>query len=274
MRAMTQADIPAAMRMKDEAGWNQTDADWHRLLAAGPEGCFVALLDDTVVGTVTTITYEGKVSWVGMVLVDSAHRGHGIGTGLLERAIAHLDGKRVASIKLDATPAGRPLYEKLGFIPEYQVERWALTRATHERAVNGEPVDLKDVFSLDRDVFGIDRSMLLAWLREAAPELALVSRRGSEIQGYTFGRHGSLADQLGPWVAISEGTAATLLDRFLQESRRRVFVDCVEETKWSLPLVKSRGFTFSRPLTRMYRGRNDHRGMPNLMGAVLGPEFG
>ena len=53
-------------------------ADWRRLITASPQGCFVATTQDSVVGTVTTITYAGRVSWVGMVLVDPQHRGQGI----------------------------------------------------------------------------------------------------------------------------------------------------------------------------------------------------
>src|ERR1700687_2743834 len=42
LRIMTMADIPAGMRLKEIAGWNQTAADWKRFLEASPEGCFVA----------------------------------------------------------------------------------------------------------------------------------------------------------------------------------------------------------------------------------------
>jgi len=39
-------------------------------------------------------------------------------------------------------------------------------------------------------------------------------------------------------------------------------------------IVRSLGFTFSRGLTRMYRGRNHNAGQLQLVGAILGPEFG
>ena len=47
---------------------------------------------------------------------------------LLERAVRHLDERRVPSVKLDATPQGRPLYERMGFETEYEIERWLLER--------------------------------------------------------------------------------------------------------------------------------------------------
>src|SRR4029077_18041754 len=108
---MTKTDIPAGMRLKELVGWNQTSDDWKRFLVASPDGCFVAEVDGQGCGTVTTISYEDRFAWIGMVLVDSEKRGRGIGTRLLERAIEHLDRHKIPAIKLDATPQGKALYE-------------------------------------------------------------------------------------------------------------------------------------------------------------------
>ena len=83
------------------------------------------------------------------------------------------------------------------------------------------------------------------------------------------------ADHLGPWVALNEDVASTLLDEFLHRSSRElVFVDCLKQNPWAVPLVRTRGFEFSRPLTRMFRGTNRYPGRSELLCAVLGPEFG
>ena len=275
LRLMTVDDIPEAMRLKDLAGWNQTPADWERFLSADPEGCFVAERDGRVVGTSTTIIYEGRFAWIGMVLVEEQFRGQGIGTVLLERAIRSLDSRNIPCMKLDATPQGRILYEKLGFVSEYHIERWMLKREPREIVSTKSPVEIEDVLRLDREIFGADRSGLLRSLTETAPELHVGSQRKAGIEGYAFGRRGSLADHLGPWMARTEDVAATLLDEFLRRSGRElVFVDCMLENPWALSLVKARGFEFSRPLTRMFRGTNKHPGQPELLCATLGPEFG
>ena len=113
---------------------------------------------------------------------------------------------------------------------------------------------------LDREIFGADRSGLLRSLTETAPDFTLVARGGAGIEGYAFGRRGSLADHLGPWMARTEDVAATLLDEFLRRSGRElVFVDCMLENPWALSLVKARGFEFSRPLTQdVPRRTNKH----------------
>jgi ribosomal protein S18 acetylase RimI-like enzyme len=274
-RVLTADDIPQAMRLKDLAGWNQTAADWERFLSASPQGCFAAEHDGRVVGTSTTIAYEGRFAWIGMVIVDPRYRRQGTGTALLERAIQHLDSRRVPSMKLDATPQGQLLYEKFGFVGEYEIERWMLRRHADAGSLSNAAAEIEEVLRLDREIFGADRSALLASLTTAAPEFTLVAREGREIAGYTFGRHGSRADHLGPWMARKENIAAILLEEFLRRSQKElVFVDCLLRNPWAVSLVRARGFEFSRPLTRMYRGTNKHAGQPELLCAVLGPEFG
>lgn len=273
---MTDADIPAGMRLKDLAGWNQTSEDWRRFLSASPEGCFVAEAGGKVVGTATTITYENRFAWIGMVLVDPEFRGRGIGTRLLERTLEFLDAAGVPTMKLDATPQGKPIYEKLGFVNEFEIERWTLDREPAEQPVSGAGVrDLEYILAWDREIFGADRSGLLRSIHDDTPGFTLAGGRGSELLGYSFGRRGSLADHLGPWAARDEATARELLEEFLRRSHRaRVFVDVVTRSPFAPGLLKEKGFAFARPLTRMVRGPNRFPGRPEMLCAVLGPEFG
>ncbi|HVH10103.1 MAG TPA: GNAT family N-acetyltransferase [Gemmatimonadales bacterium] len=276
IRVVRSDDVAAAVRLSETAGWNQTAADWERFLRANEEGCFAAVRDDRVVGTLATIVYEGRFGWIGMVVVEPGHRGGGIGTALLEQAIAHLDSRRVATMKLDATPQGRPLYEKLGFVAEYPIERWSLKRQGDRKARETAPRrQLEDVLRLDREVFGADRSGLLQALADDALDFVRVARKDRAVVGYTFGRRGSRADQMGPWMAGGKAIAEALLDEFLGTSERElVFVECLLQNAWSVELVKARGFELSRSLTRMFRGPNRFPGLPGLLGAILGPEFG
>src|SRR6266850_2635494 len=166
LRTMTKQDIPAGLRLKELAGWNQTAADWNRFLEASPEGCFVAEVEGRVCGTATTISFEDKFAWIGMVLVDPEYRNRGIGTRLLEKTIEHLDQRKMPTMKLDATPQGKPLYEKLGFVTEYGIERWTLKRPPHADARTADSkrvstAQLESILARDRDVFGADRSSLL-----------------------------------------------------------------------------------------------------------------
>src|SRR6185436_6961512 len=113
-----ESDIPAALRLKELAHWNQTENDWLRLLRLEPSGCFCATIDGEVVATTTTTTYGHELAWIGMVLVDPTCRQMGIATRLMQVAMEYLSKAGIMTIKLDATPAGRGVYEKLGFKEE------------------------------------------------------------------------------------------------------------------------------------------------------------
>ena len=276
LRTLKTDDIAAGMRLKDLAGWNQTPADWRCFLESSPQGCFAAEVDGQVVGTAATIIYEERFAWIGMVLVDPEFRGRGIGTRLLQRTIEHLDAIDIGTMKLDATPAGRPIYQKLGFVDEYEIERWLLKRSVPDAASSADLHPVSDrVLQLDCEIFGADRSPLLRSLAAENPDFALAAERDGEIAGYTFGRRGTLADHLGPWMARDEETAAALLDEFLgRSSRETIFVDGLKDRGFVAELLQARGFKVSRPLTRMVRGPNSYPGRPELLCAILGPEFG
>jgi GNAT superfamily N-acetyltransferase len=281
IRTMTADDIAAGVRLKEIAGWNQTEADWQRFLEASPQGCFVAEVNDKVRGTVTTIVFENRFAWVGMVLIDPEFRSRGLGTALLERAIQYLDDLKIATIKLDATPQGKPLYEKLGFLSEYEIERWTLQRASPgdtripSRWVSASAELSLEILEIDREVFGADRSALLRSLHREAPEFTILAWAEGFIQGYALGRRGAFADHLGPWMARSSGAGQQLLETFLSSSSRQtLIVDYIKANQVAAELLERFGFSYARTLTRMYRGANRFPGQPDMLWAILGPEFG
>jgi ribosomal protein S18 acetylase RimI-like enzyme len=278
IRPMTAADIPAGMRLRELAGWNQTEQDWQRFLKMAPSGCFVACVDGRVRGTVTTLDFEKRLGWVSMVLVDPEYRRQGLGTRLLEAGVSALESARVETVKLDATSMGRTVYLQRGFVDEYGIERWdGVSRATKGA---GFPImkraDLTRVCDWDRAVFGADRSRLLESLWEENPRYSAVAYQGGEIAGYVLGRAGARAHYLGPWVAKPDtGIAEELVREFLYRvANEPVFVDICRTRPDAGTLVRRMGFQFQRSLTRMYRGPNHYPGEPAWVHGIAGPELG
>src|ERR1051326_1198836 len=210
LRNLTAADISFAMRLKSVAGCNQTEADWRRFLELEPGGCFVAEYESQPAGTVTAISFGERFGWIGMMLVDPNRRRLGIASALLQHAMDFLTGRNVETIKLDATPAGKTVYDQHGFKDEYLVER--RLRAASPVTVNAKscvpilPRDLDSVAEFDTDIFGADRRSLLATLLRDAPEFCLQTDGG-----FVMGRRGTIAPQIGPLVARDIAIAETLL---------------------------------------------------------------
>ena len=276
IRLLEKADIPAAMRLKELARWNQTESDWRRLLRLEPRGCFCAMIDGVLTGTTTAITYGSELAWIGMVLVDPEYRRRRIATRLMQAALDYLS-ERVAVTKLDATPAGRPVYENLGFRVESLVERWAgRARAVPVAGCSRlDAVAHDELFMLDRRAFGADRSKLIeALLAETCVAPTTMATAG-RLSGYALARSGSHAAYIGPLVATNANQAASLLDCLLNQlAGQEVYVDVNTDFRAGTEILAARGFTKQRDLIRMVYGAQNNAGTSGSVFAIAGPEIG
>jgi GNAT superfamily N-acetyltransferase len=273
IRPLDARDLPATMRLKELAHWNQTEADWRRLLALAPRGCFAAWADGRLVATTTTTVYGRELAWIGMVLVDPEYRRRGIATSLMRTALDYLDGAGVATVKLDATPAGRAIYEALGFITEGHFERWECAAARPGTTAQGVDAlrDWPGALALDRRAFGVDRAGLLEALRADACVTPL------EIpgKGYALARGGTAASYAGPIVAAEPAAGLALLDGVLGAlAGGRVYLDLNTTCGVDSAELATRGFVKQRDLIRMRRGAESEGGTSPLVCAIAGPEIG
>jgi hypothetical protein len=275
---MTPEDVPAGLRLCRVAGWNQRAEDWQALLA---NGFFrVAVREATIVGSGGAVLYGRRLAWVAMILVDPEARRQGIATRLMQDVLARLGPVEV--VGLDATPQGAPVYGGLGF-----TDRGGFARM--ERPADADPVraergpagprpltatDLVGLAGRDRAVFGADRSAVLAWAREQAPEYAWCIGAREKSEGYVLGRHGHRTEHLGPLVADDEERAARLLTAILAAVPGRGFImDIPDHPAWRERL-RILGFREQRPFRRMILGEAPSPGDPRQRFAIVGPEFG
>ena len=278
IREMTAGDIAAGLRLCRLSGWNQFEQDWALFLKLSPHGCRVAEKHGKVVGTVATLRYQDRFSWLAMVLVDPAERGAGIGTRLLKEGLMLLEDE--ACVRLDATPLGRPLYERHGFVEEFALSRMTavvdarrlLPVSSRVRPMREE--DLSAVFACDLDAFGADRQPLLRQSFHQAPGAAWVAGRAA-LQGYCFGRPGYKYDQLGPIAAINETIASELVSQCLQHQNGcRFAIDTPTASSAWMARLASFGFEEERSFVRMRRGAYQHTGGCAEIFGIAGPEFG
>lgn len=281
LRQMRPQDLDEAMKLKNAEGWNQTLFDWKLFLESSPGSCLVAVHQDKVVGTVTGINYENKVAWIGMMLVDSAYRGQGLSKKLMGAVIQSL--KAAASIKLDATPAGYPVYEKLGFKEEYALIRLTTDQFTpssidgdHSASVvplNSE--NLMEIFPMDRKAFGADRRLVLIHAQRQQPDLAYMYKEDDTVKGFILARSGVRYTHLGPLVATDAQVGKTLLG--VVSNRRRhepLVIDVPVLNSGWLAWLESCGFRRQRNLYRMYLKSNAYSGKPEWCYLIAGPELG
>lgn len=108
------------------AGWTGLP-DWRSrkwtssvdVLRGWPDDAFVAEADARVLGYVScTLSQETRIGRIVDLVVDEDYRRQGIGSRLIEKALANFRTKGMAMAKietLDQNHAGRTLYPKFGF---------------------------------------------------------------------------------------------------------------------------------------------------------------
>lgn len=280
MEPLARADIPMALRLVQECGWNQVGADWSLFIEHGT-AWQVRSADGSIAATAATLPYPPHFGWISMVLVGGAHRRQGLATALLARCVAQLQGRGLVPV-LDATPAGREVYRQLGFADGWPITRWRRTAAAppgatlplvpQVRALRDE--DWAQVAALDAIAAGADRTWLLRALAARAADLACVFERDGRVQGYLLARDGRLATQLGPIVAREPQEADALLAHALQRARGPLLVDALDGHAGFAQRLGAAGFQVERGYTRMALGAAQPFGDDARVFAIAGPELG
>lgn len=201
-RPFTVADVDAAHALTLELKWPHRAEDWHFVTNLG-EG-FVAERDGRVIGTVLCWKYGEDTSSLGMVIVSPAFQGYGIGRRLAEMALEALGARATV---LHATPAGLPLYEKLGFAPIGMLDQHQgaalqpplLPLPARERL---RPLGVNDtprLVELASRASGLDRSAVLPALLACSDGIGL--DRDGELIGFALFRRFGRGRAIGPVVA-------------------------------------------------------------------------
>jgi GNAT superfamily N-acetyltransferase len=262
IRLLTPADVPAACELSAAAGWNQTPADWERMITLEPLGCFCIQEDRKLVATTTLLTYGNDLAWVGMVLTHSEYQRRGYAGQLVTAALELAAARGIPCVKLDATNQGRPIYQRLGFEDEQPIERWHRMPAPMSKLAVTEMGDYSH--QLDRTAFGVDRSAFLATMD---PPIVIGD-------AYTFRRPGSRASHVGPCISRNSEAAASLIAAAVAENPGAMWYwDILPANEAAISVAVDLGFQRARELVRMVRGVNV-RGNEDLVYAIAGFEAG
>jgi len=275
IRRMTIDDVQLGLKLTRQAGWNQTESDWLRFIKLEPEGCFVAELNGSSVGTTTTCVF-GQVAWIAMLLVDVSARGRGVGTAMLKHSLNYLEGRKVKTVRLDATSAGQPIYEKLGFVPEYQLARFegiAPLGRTGPLVTEATPEIFASIIEFDKRMTGTNRGKMLSRLFEEFPEDIHALWHGDKIEGFIITRPGANAIHIGPCVATTDAGSALLSDALNRCAAESVFIDIPLDNADAVRVAESGTLRIQRYFMRMYRGERVKDNIKALW-AGSGPEKG
>ena len=118
VRAFSSSDLDGALAANDAVGWTGRRVLFDYYAARDDCALFVAELDGEIVGTAGATIFPGTppTGWAHGIVVPPGQQRSGLGTRLTEAAIAWLHARSAGAVLLLATDAGRPVYERIGFV--------------------------------------------------------------------------------------------------------------------------------------------------------------
>lgn len=216
MRDISPGDAPACAALARAVGWPHRADDCAMVIALGHG--LVATMAGEVVAVGMWWPYGEKHATLGMIIVSPDHQGAGLGRRLMQGLLAQLKDR---SVRLNATAAGQPLYEKLGFVPcggitQHHGEIEGVPAPVPDAGSRLRPASLSDIAELerfDRVASGLPRRALLASLLERGE--CVVLERGGRAVGFSVLRLFGRGLLVGPVVAESDMDARILIAHWL-----------------------------------------------------------
>ncbi len=240
-------DTETFLALAAEEKWICDRWEFDFLLHAFPSGCLVARDGNEPVAFVTAIGY-GKSGWIGNLLVQAGYRGRGIGAGLMELALEALAASGVTTVWLTASEAGRPIYERLGFVTVDTIRRWVGTGSAGEcrQAPTPSPATLE---AADAAGWGEMRGALL---RATAGRGELIG----DDHGFLVSQPCGDGLQVGPWGCTDAPSAPLLFTAARERAGTgvRMFLDVPERNRSATDLLTAHAFGVMGTNLLMHRG--------------------
>jgi GNAT superfamily N-acetyltransferase len=222
-----------------------------RYLAVQPDGWLVAEERGELLSIAGAIAY-GSFSWLGFVGTDPRARGRGLASRLSRELVVWARARGCATVALDASDEGRPVYERLGFeavgpIVDLGANPRDLPLAG-TRAARATAADVAEILAADPGVFGADRTRLLQTLVDEGATCLAARDEAGALAGWLFARRRGI----GPGAAYDAAAVGPLVRAALDlDGSRRLLVPAGSA---HLGALLETGMTEVRRLTHMRFG--------------------
>jgi GNAT superfamily N-acetyltransferase len=209
IQPLTVADLPGCLALARDRDWLPEERKWRLLFDLGT---VYGVRDEAgeLAGAAVLTRYGDDLASVGMMLVAARYGGRGLGRRIMTHVLAEAGD---VTVVLNATEAGRPLYEKLGFVPVGLLHSCAGEFAGPARGGRSRPAeagDLARIRRLDAQVNGVDRARLVRFLPGFTEHLRVIERDG-RLTGYAGAWRSAGNVVIGPVIADDADDAAALI---------------------------------------------------------------
>jgi len=228
-RPVGHADLEACEQLLRSVHFDTSTQDWSMIMRYRKDDVYGVFHRDCMVGLVSAVPYAsceqvasaaaGRFGWLGNVVVHPDYRRKGLAHMLLSYGIRFLKARHNCEcVLLDASSMGKPVYSKLGFkdcalvhrmriVDAGAAEAWAHIGARGQDASTEcftieplQPEAIPDVLTLDAEVFGGDRSLLLEEWMGHIPGTSFQARDADgRLQGYSLSHSREVCTVDLPW---------------------------------------------------------------------------
>jgi GNAT superfamily N-acetyltransferase len=289
IRRLGPDDLRRCVALSVDRGWSPERAKWSLLLGCAeafgvdaPDGLVPS--GGRLAGAVVLTRWGPDLASVGMMLVSARYARRGLGRALMEHVIGAAGD---ATVTLFATDMGRPLYEKLGFVPVRRCVSFVGAFRPGRTAPGARPAqpglvapgpgapgevirpataaDLPSILAVDQAAFGADRGRVLTRLPGFAERLAVLEN-GRGISGYAAAwRNLPSSAIIGPVVAPDTEAAKRLIADLAGKVSGNVRLD-LDPDRPELPAwAHARGLEPAGRTTVMALGELPDRGTPERL---------
>ncbi|MEW4282955.1 GNAT family N-acetyltransferase [Priestia koreensis] len=247
--------IKPLVQLSSSIDWDYSREDLETIMSTGR--IFAHQTEQgEIVSSGALVTYGGKMTCIGMVIVHPNYQGVGLGTEIMRHCLSLLGNQ---SAMLIATEEGKPMYEKLGFLTVSAVRKYfcvaPVRNSKHDFIKPYDSLDLSSVLRLDAEAFGDERQSFLRKRIEQATKRRVL-RKSEEICGFGLAVETSQNLILGPIVAPTAEDAVALVRDLVQGYRGKLRIDVPTEQKSFQQLLEQSGFVFVNEPPIMIYGVN------------------
>ncbi|MGJ0511490.1 GNAT family N-acetyltransferase [Methylocystis sp.] len=252
IRRMSKSELDRALDWAAAEGWNPGLYDAESFYAVDPKGFFIAERAGEPLGCVAAVAYDESFGYVGLFIVRPPYRGQGVGLGLLDVALRHVQGRNVG---LDAAIDLQQTYARHGF-------KFAYRNIRHRCVGGGEaPSDMTELAEVpfdeivryDQTVFPTSRPNFLSrWIAQPQSAALAVVKQG-RLAGYGVLRACREGYKIGPLFADDLQIADALFQGLCARAASApVFLDTPEANAAAIALAQRRQMTAVFDTARMY----------------------
>ncbi len=288
VRRLEPGDLRRCVALSVDRGWLPEKAKWSLLLAASQPFGVDAPDGKGLAGAVVLTRWGPELAAVGMMLVAARFGHRGLGRALMEHLLAEAGD---ATVTLFATEMGKPLYEKLGFVPvrrnvsftgtfrpglrqDNSKKRRSWPCSARPAAADGSAegtrlataADMSAILAVDGIAFGADRGPILRRLPGFAERIMVIEDGPGGISGFAAAwRTGPYSTVIGPVVASGPGAATRLITDLAVMARGQVRLD-LDPDRPELPAwAHAHGLEPASRSTVMAHGDLTPRGFPERL---------